>query len=34
MTAIFGGGGLDASYVGPNPALNAMEQSEGTAIKR
>jgi NitT/TauT family transport system substrate-binding protein len=32
VTAIFGGG-LDASYVGPNPALNAWGQSEGTAIK-
>ena len=32
VEAIFNGG-LDASYVGPNPALNAWAQSEGTAIK-
>ncbi|HKO33550.1 MAG TPA: ABC transporter substrate-binding protein [Candidatus Limnocylindria bacterium] len=32
VEAIFGGG-LDASYVGPNPAINAWAQSEGTAIK-
>ena len=25
--------GLDASYVGPNPAINAWAQSEGSAIK-
>lgn len=32
VEAIFNGG-LDASYVGPNPAINAWAQSEGTAIK-
>jgi NitT/TauT family transport system substrate-binding protein len=32
VEALFGGG-LDASYVGPNPAINAWAQSEGTAIK-
>lgn len=32
VEAIFNGG-LDASYVGPNPALNAWAQSDGTAIK-
>jgi sulfonate transport system substrate-binding protein len=31
VEAIFNGG-LDASYVGPNPAINAWAQSEGTAI--
>jgi len=32
VEAIFNGG-LDASYVGPNPAINAWAQSEGSAIK-
>jgi NitT/TauT family transport system substrate-binding protein len=32
VEAIFSGG-LDASYVGPNPAINAWAQSEGTAIR-
>jgi NitT/TauT family transport system substrate-binding protein len=32
VEAIFNGG-LDASYVGPNPAINAWAQSEGAAIK-
>lgn len=32
IEAIFNGG-LDASYVGPNPAINAWAQSEGSAIK-
>jgi NitT/TauT family transport system substrate-binding protein len=31
VEAIFNGG-LDASYVGPNPAINAWAQSEGSAI--
>jgi NitT/TauT family transport system substrate-binding protein len=31
VEAIFNGG-LDASYVGPNPAINAWAQSEGMAI--
>ena len=31
VEAIFNGG-LDASYIGPNPAINAWAQSEGTAI--
>ncbi|HEY7134655.1 MAG TPA: ABC transporter substrate-binding protein [Acidimicrobiia bacterium] len=26
-------GGLDATYVGPNPAINAWQKSHGTAIK-
>jgi NitT/TauT family transport system substrate-binding protein len=32
VEAIFNGG-LDASYVGPNPAINAWAQSEGSAIR-
>jgi NitT/TauT family transport system substrate-binding protein len=32
IEAIFNGG-LDASYVGPNPAINAWAQSEGSAIR-
>src|SRR6188474_3459633 len=32
VEAIFNGG-LDASYVGPNPAINAWAQSDGSAIK-
>ena len=32
VEAIFNGG-LDASYIGPNPAINAWAQSEGEAIR-
>ena len=32
VEAIFSGG-LDASFIGPNPAINAYAQSDGTAIR-
>ncbi|MGH3833482.1 MAG: aliphatic sulfonate ABC transporter substrate-binding protein, partial [Pseudonocardiaceae bacterium] len=32
VEALFGGG-LDAAYVGPNPAINAFERSDGQAIR-